>query len=374
MAKNLVIVESPAKAKTIEKYLGKDFEVLASYGHVRDLVPEGRRRRSRAQVRDALENSWRKTTRSTSTRSRSALKKADALYLATDPDREGEAISWHLQEVLRRAGALKDRDVYRVVFYEITEREVKEAIQKPRKVSMDLVNAYRTRRAMDHLIGFKLSPLLWRKISLPSCPPAGCRARRCACSCEREEEIEAFQPRSTGPSRRHGKAAAVFAAQLASAREKVTDTVNREPGGPERRRRQKLERDANGQLRRARPSRAASAGAARAAVHHLDHAAGGLAQARLPGAQHDAGGPEALRGHRHPRGHRRPHHLHAHGLRRPAQEAIDDIRGFIVERYGKASLPAQPNVYKTTAKNAQEAHEGIRPTEASAACRRICAG
>src|SRR4051812_22723354 len=152
MADNLVIVESPAKAKTIKKYLGKDFEVLASYGHVRDLVPkEGAVDTAhdfamRYQLIERNEKHVQAIAR--------ALKKAESLYLATDPDREGEAISWHLLEILKDLKALTEKDVHRVVFYEITRNAIREAIEHPRQVSTDLVNAQQARRALDYLVGF----------------------------------------------------------------------------------------------------------------------------------------------------------------------------------------------------------------------------
>src|SRR5262245_46296387 len=141
--KNLVIVESPAKAKTIKKYLGKDFEVLASYGHVRDLVPkEGAvdPRRNFAMRYQMLDKNQKHVHAIAK-----ALKKAEALYLATDPDREGEAISWHLLELLKEQGVLNGKDVHRVVFYEITRNAIRDAIQNPRSVSQDLVNAQQAR-------------------------------------------------------------------------------------------------------------------------------------------------------------------------------------------------------------------------------------
>src|ERR1700760_1001112 len=155
MAENLVIVESPAKAKTIKKYLGKDFEVLASYGHVRDLVPKegavdpAHRFAMKYQVIERNQKHVDAITR--------ALKKSDSLYLATDPDREGEAISWHLRELLAEKGALNGKDVHRVVFYEITKNAVREAMAQPRDLSVDLVNAQQARRALDYLVGFNLS-------------------------------------------------------------------------------------------------------------------------------------------------------------------------------------------------------------------------
>jgi DNA topoisomerase-1 len=165
MSKNLVIVESPGKIKTLKKYLGKDFEVLASYGHVRDLVPKegavdpANRFAMRYQILEKNAKHVQAIAR--------ALKKATALYLATDLDREGEAISWHLLELLKEQNALDKKEVHRVVFNEITRNAVQEAIEHPRAVSQDLVNAQQARRALDYLVGFNLSPLLWKKAGLP---------------------------------------------------------------------------------------------------------------------------------------------------------------------------------------------------------------
>lgn len=190
MGNKLVIVESPAKAKTIKKYLGKDVEVLASYGHVRDLLPkEGAVDPSndfamKYQVIDRNSKHVEAIAK--------AMKKADSLYLATDPDREGEAISWHLFELLKKKGVLKDKDVFRVVFHEITKQAVNDAVANPRELSMDLVNAQQARRALDYLVGFTLSPLLWKKVR------RGLSAGRVQSPAlrmivERELEIEAFK-------------------------------------------------------------------------------------------------------------------------------------------------------------------------------------
>ncbi|MBT8430736.1 MAG: type I DNA topoisomerase, partial [Gammaproteobacteria bacterium] len=189
---NLVIVESPAKAKTIKKYLGKDFEVLASYGHVRDLVPKegavdpANEFAMKYQVIDRNDKHVKAIT--------TKLKNADALYLATDPDREGEAISWHLYELLKGKRILKDKAVHRVVFNEITKKAIQDAVAHPRGLSMDLVNAQQARRALDYLVGFNLSPLLWKKVR------RGLSAGRVQSPalrliCEREDEIEAFKAR-----------------------------------------------------------------------------------------------------------------------------------------------------------------------------------
>ncbi|MDD5125982.1 DNA topoisomerase, partial [Methylovulum sp.] len=189
MSKHLVIVESPAKAKTIEKYLGKDFQVLASYGHVRDLVPkEGAvdPEHDFAMKYEVIERNQRHVLAISK-----ALKTSDTLYLATDPDREGEAISWHLYELLNEKKLLKDKPVHRVVFHEITKKAVTDAIAHPEQLAINLINAQQARRALDYLVGFNLSPLLWKKIR------RGLSAGRVQSPAlrlivERELEIEAF--------------------------------------------------------------------------------------------------------------------------------------------------------------------------------------
>ena len=192
MSKNLVVVESPAKAGTIKKYLGKDFEVVASYGHVRDLVPKegavdpGAGFAMNYQIIDRNEKHVQVIAKK--------LKAADALYLATDPDREGEAISWHLYELLKKRRQLGKKAVHRVVFNEITKKAVQDAIAHPRELNDDLVNAQQARRALDYLVGFNLSPLLWKKVR------RGLSAGRVQSPAlrmivERELEIDAFVKR-----------------------------------------------------------------------------------------------------------------------------------------------------------------------------------
>ena len=189
MSKNLVIVESPAKAKTIKKYLGKDFQVMASYGHVRDLVPkEGAvdPEQGFAMKYALIEKNIKHVSAI-----RKAMKQADALYLATDPDREGEAISWHLLEHLKEQGDLENKAVYRVEFYQITQNAVREAIASPRELSIDLINAQQARRALDYLVGFNLSPLLWRKF-FPGLSAGRVQSPALRLIVEREDEIRAF--------------------------------------------------------------------------------------------------------------------------------------------------------------------------------------
>lgn len=188
----VVVVESPAKAKTINKYLGADYTVLASYGHVRDLPPKD----GSVLPDKGFEMAWEVDTKSAKhvRAIAEALKGEDRLILATDPDREGEAISWHLLEALTKRRALKkDTPVQRVVFNAITKNAVTEAMAKPRTIDMELVEAYLARRALDYLVGFNLSPVLWRK--LPGARSAG-RVQSVALRLvvEREQEIEAFVP------------------------------------------------------------------------------------------------------------------------------------------------------------------------------------
>src|SRR5438128_4024795 len=190
MASNLLIVESPSKAKTLKKYLGKDFEILASYGHVRDLVPKT----GAVDPEDNFRMKYELIDRNVKhvDAIAKAVKDVDNVLLATDPDREGEAIAWHLSEILKSRKVLKDKKLKRVVFYEITEGAVKEAVRNPRAISMELVNAQQARRALDYLVGFNLSPLLWKKIR------RGLSAGRVQSPAlrlivEREQEIERFK-------------------------------------------------------------------------------------------------------------------------------------------------------------------------------------
>ena len=189
---NVVVVESPAKANTINRYLGKNFRVLASYGHVRDLPS----RDGAVRPDEGFAMDW-ETDRRGQKQVRAiaeALKGAENLYLATDPDREGEAISWHVRELLARGRALKGVDVKRVVFNEVTRDAVLEAFSHPRGLDQELIDAYLARRSLDYLVGFTLSPVLWRK--LPGSRSAG-RVQSVALRliCEREAEIEDFVPR-----------------------------------------------------------------------------------------------------------------------------------------------------------------------------------
>src|SRR5512140_3038974 len=191
MASNLLIVESPAKAKTLKKYLGKDFEVLASYGHVRDLVPKT----GAVDPDNNFAMQYETIARNSKHVDEIAKAAADAdhIFLAPDPDREGEAIAWHIAELLKGKRALKGKNMKRVVFYEITQSAVQEAVAHPREISLPLVNAQQARRALDYLVGFNLSPLLWRKIR-PGLSAGRVQSPALRMICEREEEIAAVIP------------------------------------------------------------------------------------------------------------------------------------------------------------------------------------
>ncbi len=204
--KNVVVVESPAKAKTINRYLGPDYTVLASYGHVRDLPSKD----GSVKPDEDFAMLWDVDVKSAKRLNdiADALKGADSLILATDPDREGEAISWHVLEVLNKKKAVKQAKVERVVFNAITRSAVTDAMKHPRAIDMELVEAYLARRALDYLVGFTLSPVLWRK--LPGARSAG-RVQSVALRLivDREIEIEAFRTRNTGPSRPTSRPAAI---------------------------------------------------------------------------------------------------------------------------------------------------------------------
>ncbi len=292
MAENLVIVESPAKAKTIKKYLGKDFEVLASYGHVRDLVPK----EGAVDPEHGFAMKYRVIERNEKhvEAIAKALKKANTLYLATDPDREGEAISWHLFELLKERGDIGDKAVHRVAFYEITKNAIRAAVDSPRGLSMDLVNAQQARRALDYLVGFNLSPLLWKKVR-QGLSAGRVQSPALRMICERDEAIDAFIPQEYWTIDAQGEHSAVtFPLKLVEYAGKKVEQFSFTNEGSARdveatlqqgRRRQAHRRHHRPQAAQAQPG---------AAVHHLHAAAGSLAQARLLGPAHHAPGAAAV--------------------------------------------------------------------------------
>ena len=362
MAKNLLIVESPAKSKTIKKYLGPDFEVLASYGHVRDLRPK----EGAVDPEHGFEMHYElidKNARHVDAIVK-AIKKADTLYMATDPDREGEAISWHLKEILSQRKLLKDKPVYRVVFHEITKRAVQEAIAHPRELSSDLINAQQARRALDYLVGFTLSPLLWRKIR------RGLSAGRVQSPAlrmivEREEEIEAFKPREYWTIEADvSHAGADFSAKLSHYQGEKIKQFSITDGERAAKVRQTALEAAAGRLqvsrieKKQRKRRPAPPFITSTLQQEAVRKLGFTAQRTMRIAQQlyeglDIGG-ETLGLITYMR-------TDSVNL---AAEAVDELRTMIGKRYGDENLPATPRRFKTKSKNAQEAHEAIRPTSA----------
>ncbi len=354
---NVVVVESPAKAKTINKYLGDDYKVLASYGHVRDLPPKD----GSVRPDEDFAMSWDVDPKASKRLSdiADAMKGADRLILATDPDREGEAISWHVLEVLQMKKAVKGATVQRVVFNAITKSAVTEAMKHPRDIDMELVDAYLARRALDYLVGFTLSPVLWRK--LPGARSAG-RVQSVALRLvvDREQEIEAFKTQeywtveadvAAGADpflarlvKYDGRALKKFdlgdadAAQTAraavAAAAFTVGAVEKKPG---RRFPQPPFTTSTLQQEAARKlgfSAQRTMQAAQKLYEGVDENGGLITYMRTDGVQ-------------------------------AAPEAIAEARMVIGDRYGKNYVPEQARVYKTKAKNAQEAHEAIRPTALS---------
>ncbi|MPS49806.1 type I DNA topoisomerase [Methylobacillus sp.] len=359
----LLIVESPSKAKTLKKYLGKDFEVLASYGHVRDLVPKTGAvdpDHDFAMKYEVIDRNARHVDAIAK-----AVKTADAIYLATDPDREGEAISWHIAEILKSKKLLKDKLIKRVVFHEITKNAVQNAIEEPRDISMPLVNAQQARRALDYLVGFNLSPLLWKKIR------RGLSAGRVQSPAlrlivERELEIEAFTSQEYWTIHlESAKHQHVFDAKLVQLEGKKVEqfTITN----------QAQQQEVVGKLL------AVSAG--KTTVSRVEK----KQRSRSPAAPFTTSTlqQEAVRklGFTTSRTMRVAQQLYegidigsgtvglitymrtdSFSL---ATEAVMQIRDYIKQNFAAEYLPKSPIMYKTKAKNAQEAHEAIRPTDIS---------
>ncbi len=362
MGQNLVIVESPAKAKTIEKYLGKDFRVLASYGHVRDLVPkEGavdpeHDFAMRYVIIDRKEKHVAEMAK--------AAKSADALYLATDPDREGEAISWHIHEILKQKKLIGTKPVHRVVFHEITKRAVTEAIENPKALSEDLINAQQARRALDYLVGFKLSPLLWKKIR------RGLSAGRVQSPAlrmivERELEIEKFERREYWSVTADLTAKAqAFKARLTHLRgEKLEQfSIVDESSAFEAQR--LLQQSASGSLtvqrveEKERKRNPAAPFTTSTLQQEASRKLGFTTRRTMTVAQQlyegiDLGGETVGL----------ITYMRTDSVTL-ANEAVAELRELITKRFGPQNVPESPPVYRTKSKNAQEAHEAIRPTSA----------
>jgi DNA topoisomerase-1 len=369
MAENLVIVESPAKARTIKKYLGKDFEVLASYGHVRDLVPkEGAvdTEHGFAMRYQPLE----KNARHVEAISR-ALKKAKALYLATDPDREGEAIAWHLLEMLKERGEIGARAVHRVAFYEITKNAIRAAVAAPREVSAPLVNAQQARRALDYLVGFNLSPLLWKKVR------RGLSAGRVQSPalrmiCEREAEIEAFKALEywtlDGEAEHSAQAFPLKLVEYAGTKVEQFSFTN-----------ETIAREVERSIQAAAGSGANRAGSLKVlAIDRKQRRRNPAPPFTTSTLQQEAARKLGFNARRTMRLAQQLYegidigegsvglitYMRTDSVSLAA-EAVTEIRQVAVKLYGAEAIDPEPRFYKTKSKNAQEAHEAIRPTSAA---------
>ncbi|MGH8229417.1 MAG: DNA topoisomerase I, partial [Steroidobacteraceae bacterium] len=365
MADNLVVVESPAKARTIKKYLGKDFEVLASYGHVRDLIPkEGA---VDTEHRFAMHyQTLEKSERHIEAIAR-GLGKSKTLYLATDPDREGEAIAWHLMEILKARGALDGKPVHRVVFYEITRNAIREAVAHPRGLSADLVNAQQARRALDYLVGFNLSPLLWKKVR------RGLSAGRVQSPalrliCEREAQIAAFEAQEywtlEGEGRHGGQSFPLklvefegrkveqFSFVTATDAHAVEQAIRSAAGAAS----ELVVAAVDRKQRRRNPAPPFTTSTLQQeAVRKLGFNARRtmrLAQQLYEGVDVGEGSIGLIT------------YMRTDSVSLAA-EAVTEIRATAARLYGADEVAPEPRIYKTKSKNAQEAHEAIRPTSSA---------
>ncbi len=362
MSSNLVIVESPAKAKTIEKYLGKDFKVLASYGHVRDLIPK----EGAVEPDNGFKMNYEVVERNEKHINNIAklLKKADTLYLATDPDREGEAISWHLYQLLQERNLMQDKKAYRVVFHEITRQAVTEAVANPRSITMDLVNAQQARRALDYLVGFNLSPLLWRKIR------RGLSAGRVQSPAlrmivERELEIEAFDPQEywsiEADNQFDSQPFVARLTQLEGDKIKQFSITNAEQANQAH---LVLNKAAGGKLtvssveKKQRKRHPAAPFTTSTLQQEASRKLGFGAQKTMRTAQRLYEGIDIGSGQTGLISYMRTDSVTL------SDEALKDIRELILQKFGAECLPEAPRTFKTKSKNAQEAHEAIRPTSA----------
>jgi DNA topoisomerase I len=360
MSDNLMIVESPAKAGTIKKYLGKDFEVMASYGHVRDLPSKD----GMVDVDNGFTMQYATIERNKKHVDNmvKAMRKAKVLYLATDLDREGEAIAWHVQELLKQKKVLKEKPVKRVVFHEITKRALREAVDNPRELSMDMVDAQQARRALDYLVGFKLSPLLWKKVR------RGLSAGRVQSPAlrmivERAQEIESFKPReywSLNADLDHQTEK--FSAKLIRYLDKKLSQFSIEDEARATAVRDDLLSQAEGFLsvdkvekkqRKRNPAPPFTTSTLQQeAARKLRFSAKKtmmVAQQLYEGVDIGTGSVGLIS------------YMRTDSVSLAA-EAVEDIRVFVNKRYGDNHLPEKPRTFKTKAKNAQEAHEAIRPT------------
>ncbi len=346
---NLLIVESPSKAKTIEKYLGNGWRVVASVGHVRDLVPES----GSVDVQKDFEPKWQimpgkeKQLKLIT----DELKKADAVYLASDPDREGEAIAWHINDILNARNLLKDKPVYRVAFHEITKNAIMEALKHPREIDNNLVDAYLVRRILDYLIGFGISPLLWRRNLGKSAGRVQSVAVKLVV--EREKEIEKFKPvefwsvtaKCTAQKNQFDANLVKFNGKkiekLTIENKKMVDEILSDIKTPIIGHVCEIEKK---QVQRHASAPFTTSTLQQEAARKLNFSS----KRTMATAQklYESGFITYMR-------------TDATNL---SVEAVNEIREYIIKEYGNNFIPQKPNIYVTKSKNAQEAHEAIRPT------------
>jgi DNA topoisomerase-1 len=362
MENTLVIVESPAKAKTIKKYLGAGYQVLASYGHVRDLVPKS----GAVDPNNDFAMRYEIITKNAKHVDEivKAMKKADTLLLATDPDREGEAIAWNIAVILTERKVLKDKIVKRVVFHEITKTAIQAAVANPREIAMDLVNAQQARRALDYLVGFNLSPLLWKKVR------RGLSAGRVQSPAlrlivERELEIEKFKNQEYWTIESDLTASKqTFTAKLVEYQGEKIEQFTVTNSEQAEKIKTDLEKQAKGKLvvskvdKKQRKRNPTAPFITSTVQQEAARKLGFTAQRTMRVAQQLYEGVEIGTGSVGLITYMRTDSVNL------AAEAVAEIRDMIVKRYGKENLPDEVRVYNTKSKNAQEAHEAIRPTSA----------
>ena len=361
MSSSLVIVESPSKAKTLKKYLGNDYEILASYGHVRDLIPK----QGAVDTENDFDMKYQLIERNAKHMDAiaKAAKGADHILLATDPDREGEAIAWHIAEILKSKKLLKNKSVQRIVFHEITQSAIQAAVDNPRDIAMELVNAQQARRALDYLVGFNLSPLLWRKIR-PGLSAGRVQSPALRLIVEREKEIEAFtseeywtlhfdshkgkQKFSARLFQYKGEKLEQFSVTSAEQHEKIIKQLSKVAGGI----------GTVVKIDKKRKQRAAAAPFTTSTLQQEAVRKIGMTTGRaMRTAQQlyegiDIGGGETVGLITYMR-------TDSNNL---ANEAVAEIRAYISANFDADYLPKAPVVYKNKSKNAQEAHEAVRPT------------
>ena len=363
MGKPLIIVESPAKARSMSKYLGNDFKALASYGHVRDLLPK----KGAVDTENNFEMRYEIVERNKKHVDAiiREMKKADSLYLATDPDREGEAISWHLYELLKENNAIGDKPVYRVEFHEITKTAIQKAVENPREISTNLIEAQQARRALDYLVGFNLSPLLWKKIR------RGLSAGRVQSPalrliCEREQEIEDFIRQEywsvEADLKTDGKE---LVGKLTHYKDEKLEQFSITDEDTARQVESTLSDAARGRLtvikvtkkeRKRNPAAPfITSTLQQEASRKLRFSARRtmqIAQQLYEGLEIEGGAVGLIT-------YMRTDSVVLAG------EAVSEIRDLITKRYGADAVPDEPRQFKNKSKNAQEAHEAIRPTSAN---------